>query len=315
MRLATLAFATAILAAPAAAQDYPAKPLHIVVPNPAGGTVDIVARAVAQGLGASLGQPVVIDIKPGGNNVIGSDAVARAAPDGYTLLMAGTHVVLNPLIRALPYDGARAFTPVALLAGTPNVIAVHSAVPVRTIAELVALAKANPVAMNCATSTGGIRLAAERFRMLAGIDLNFIPFQGGIQAVLSAAGGHAEVVIAPLSDAMPHFMSGKIRILAVTSPQRFEAIGDVPTVAESGFPGFHAMQWFGAVAPAGTPKPVVTRLSTEMRRALENPEVRASFAKLGIVVTPMAADQFEEFMRSESRAFSAAMRDGNIKIE
>ncbi|HUQ27352.1 MAG TPA: tripartite tricarboxylate transporter substrate binding protein [Usitatibacter sp.] len=317
MRKMTLAIAATLLAATALAQDFPVKPLHIVVPNPAGGTVDIVARAVAQGLGASLGQPVVIDVKPGGNNIIGSEAVARAAPDGYTLLMGGTHVTINPLMRKLPYDGLNAFTPVALLAATPNVIAVGASVPARNIAELVALAKSRPGALNCATSTAGngIHLAAERFRTAAGLEWNFVPFQGGVQAALAVAGGHAEVLVAPLSDAMPHFASGKLRILAVTSPQRFEAIREVPTLAESGFPGFQALQWFGALAPAGTPKPVVARLSAEMRRALENPEVRASFAKLGITVMPMAPEQFDEFLRTETRAFAVVIREGNIRAE
>jgi tripartite-type tricarboxylate transporter receptor subunit TctC len=171
--------------------------------------------------------------------------------------------------------------------------------------------------LNCATSTAGngIHLTAERFRQLAGIEWNFIPYQGGVQAALAVAGGHAELLVAPLSDAMPHFASGKLRILAVTSAQRFAAIREVPTLAESGFPGFQALQWFGALAPAGTPKPVVTRLSTEMRRALDNPDVRASFAKLGLEVMPMPADQFDEFLRSETRAFAAIIREGNIKAE
>jgi tripartite-type tricarboxylate transporter receptor subunit TctC len=303
--------------AASAAADYPVKPVHIVVPNPAGGTVDIVARAVAQGMGPSLGQPVVIDVKPGGNNVIGSEAVARAAPDGYTLLMGGTHVTINPLMRKLPYDGLNAFAPVALLAATPNVIAVNASSSPRSIADLVALAKARPGALNCATSTAGngIHLAAERFRALAGIEWNYVPYQGGVQAALAVAGGHADLLVAPLSDAMPHVASGKLRILAVTSPARLETIREVPTLAESGFPGFQALQWFGAFAPAGTPKPVVARLSAEMRQALDNPEVRASFAKLGIVVMPMAPEPFDEFLRVETRAFAATIRDNNIKAD
>jgi tripartite-type tricarboxylate transporter receptor subunit TctC len=309
--------ATFTLAAAASGAEYPEKPIRIVVPNPAGGTVDIVTRAVAQGLGVSLGQPVVVDIKPGGNNVIGADAVARAAPDGYTLLMGGTHLTINPLMRKLPYDGMNAFTPVALLAATPNVIAVNASLPVRNVAELVALAKARPKELNCATATpgNGTHLAAERFRSQAGIELNFIPFQGGVQAALAVAGGHADVLVAPLSDAAPHHASGKLRILAVTSPQRFEILPDIPTLAESGFAGFHSLQWFGAVAPAGTPRPVVTRLSAEMRRSLDNPDVRASFARLGLSVMPLSAEQFDEFLRNETRAFAAIIRDGNIKAE
>ena len=316
MKSSALAIAIITFAVSAAA-DYPVKPVHIVVPNPAGGTVDIVARAVAQGMGPSLGQPVVIDVKPGGNNVIGSEAVARAAPDGYTLLMGGTHVTINPLMRKLPYDGLNAFAPVALLAATPNVIAVNASSSARSIAELVALAKARPGALNCATSTpgNGIHLAAERFRSLAGIEWNYVPYQGGVQAALAVAGGHADLLVAPLSDAMPHVASGRLRILAVTSPARLDAIREVPTLAESGFPGFHALQWFGAFAPAGTPGPVVARLSAEMRGALDNAEVRASFAKLGIVVMPMGPEAFDEFLRVETRAFAATIRENNIKAD
>jgi tripartite-type tricarboxylate transporter receptor subunit TctC len=305
------------LCATVAAQEYPAKPIHIVVPNPAGGTVDVVTRAVAQGMGARLGQPVIVDVKPGGNNVIGSEAVARAVPDGYTLLMGGTHITINPLLRKLPYDGLNAFVPVALLAATPNVIAVNASVPARNIRELVALAKARGDTLNCATSTAGngIHLAAERFRSEAGFMVNYVPFQGGVQAALSVAGGHADMLVAPLSDAMPHVASGKLRILAVTSSQRADVLPDVPTLAESGFPGFEAVQWFGAFAPAGTPRPIVARLSAEMRRALDNPEVRASFAKLGLAVMPLGADDFERFLREETRSFAAVIRANNIRAE
>ena len=311
--IATLALSSAALAQ----QDFPTKPLRIVVPNPPGGTVDIVARAVAQGLGPSLGQSVIVDLKPGGNNIIGTEAVARAAPDGHTILLAATHFTINPLVRKLPYDGMNAFAPVALLASTPNVIAVHPSVPAKSLQELVALAKARPNQLNCASGNpaSGIHLAAERFKSLAGIEMNYVPYQGGVQAVLAVVGGHAEVLVAPLSDAAPHIASGKLRALAVTSLQRFELMKELPTLAESGFPGFEALQWFGAVVPAGTPKPVIARLSMEMRRALENPEVRSMFARLGISPTPLAPEQFGQFLRSETRMYAVVIRDSNIKAE
>ena len=312
MLIAVLAFAGV-----AAAQEFPSKTLRIVVPNPPGGTVDIVARAVAQGLGPALGQAVVVDLKPGGNNIIGSEMVARAAPDGHTILLAATHLTINPLVRKLPYDGMNAFAPVALLASTPNVIAVHPSVPAKNIKELIALAKSRPNELNCASGNpaSGIHLAGERFKYRAGIEMNYVPFQGGVQAVLAVLGGHAEVLIAPLSDAAPHIVSGKLRALAVTSLQRFDLMKDVPTLDESGFRGFEALQWFGAVVPAGTPKPVIDRLSVEMRRALENPEVRATFSKLGISVTPLGPEQFSEFLRSETKMFAAVIRDSHIKAE
>ena len=255
------------ITAAAWSEDFPSRPLRIVVPNPPGGTVDIVARAVGQEIGQRFGQPVVVEPKPGGNSLIGMDMVARAAPDGYTILLASSHLTVNPLVRKLPYDGLNAFAPVALLASTPNVIAVHPSVPVKSLQELIALAKARPNELNYASSTpgSGIHLAAEKFKALAGIEMNYVPYQGGVQAVLAVVGGHAGVVFAPLSDAAPHIASGKLRPLAVTSLQRFDQMKDLPTFAESGFPGFEALPWFGAVVPAGTPKPVISRLSAEMR--------------------------------------------------
>lgn len=305
------------IASVAIAQEFPTKPLRIVVPNPPGGTVDIVARAVAQGLGASLGQPVVVDLKPGGNNIIGTESVARAAPDGHTILLAATHLTINPLVRKLPYDGTTWFAPVALLASTPNVIAVHPSVPAKTVQELIALAKSRPNPFNYASGnpSSGMHFAGERFKYLAGIDMNFVPYQGGIQAVLAVIGGHAEVLVAPLSDAAPHIASGKLRALAVTSLQRFEQMKDVPTLDESGFKGFESVQWFGAVVPAGTPRPVIDRLSTEMRRALATAEVRATFGKLGIAITPLGPDAFAEFLRGETRMFAAVIRDSHITVE
>lgn len=301
----------------AGAENYPTKPVHIVVPNPAGGTVDIVARAVQQGLSEKLSQPVVVELKPGGNNIIGTEAVARAAPDGYTILLGGTHLTINPLVRKLPYDGMNAFAPVALLAATPNVIAVHPSVAAHTIQELIALAKTQPGRLNFATSpTGnGIYLAGERFKALAGIDLNSVPYQGGVQAALAVAGGHADVLIAPLSDAAPHVATGKLRVLAVTSPKRVELIKDVPTLAESVLPGFQALQWFGAFVPAGTPRGVIEELSTGMLEAVERPSVQAAFAKLGLSVMPLGPDAFAEFVRGESVMFAAAIRQSGIKTQ
>lgn len=302
---------------PAAGAEFPVKPVRIVVPNPAGGTVDIVARSVGQVIRPAFGQNVIIDIRPGGNNIIGSELVARAPADGYTLMMGGTHLAINPLVHKLPYDGLNAFSAVARLTSTASLFAVHPSVPVKTVQELIALARAKPDAMNYASSTvaSSIHLAAVRFQSLAKISMNYVPYQGGIQAVLSVVGGHAGVVVAPVSDAAPYVAAGRLRPLAVTSPQRFALMKDVPTLAESGFPGFQAVQWLGAVAPAGTPKPVISRLSAEMLRALENAELRATFARLGILPAPMDAEQFDAFVRSEMRTFQAIIRDANLKVE
>jgi tripartite-type tricarboxylate transporter receptor subunit TctC len=298
--------------------EYPSRALRVIVPNPPGGTVDLVARAVTAVAGPRLGQPIVVEPKPGGNSIIGMELAARAAPDGYTIMVAAaTAFTINTLVSKLPFDAVRAFTPVALLASTPNVIVVHPSVAARSLAELIALAKARPNSLNYASGfqTSGMHLAAERLKLLGGFDMNYIPYQGGIQAVLATVAGHAEVGVVPLSDAAPHIASGKLRALAVTSLTRLEQVKDVPTVAESGFPGFESVQRFGAFVPAGTPKAVIARLSAEMRRAVDSPEVRALFDKQCLVATPLPSDEFDALLRSETLMFANFIRDTGIKLE
>ena len=314
-----IAACAATVAAPmhAAGPEFPTRPVRIVVPNPPGGTVELVARSIGQVMGPALGRNVIIELRPGGNNIIGSEIVARAPADGYTLMMAGTHLALNPLLHKLPYDGLNAFASVARVATTANVFAVHPSLPVKTMPELIALAKARPGELNYASSTLGsaIHLAAVRFQSLAKVSMNYVPYQGGIPAVVAVVGGHAAVLVAPISDASVYVNAGRLRPLAVTSLQRFEVMKHVPTLAESGYPGFEAVQWFGAVAPAGTPKPVIARLSAEMLRAVENPEVRATFARVGVQPGPMEAEQFDAFVRSEMRTYQAIIRDSNLRME
>ena len=310
-RIASLVAAAAFAAT---AADFPSKPIHIIVPNPPGGTVDIVARSAAQGMG-QIGQPVMVEPRPGGNNVIGSEAVARAAPDGHTILLGGTHTTINPLMRKLPYDGLNAFQPVALLAATPNVIAVNAASPVRTLDELIAAAKSQPGKLNLATSSpgNGIHLTSERFQSLAGIRTNYVPFQGGVQAALAVAAGHADVFVGPLSDAAPHVASGKLRLLAVTSAQRSELVKDVPTLAESGFPGFQALQWFGVFAPAGTPRPVIEALHRELVKAYNAPEIKAQVEATGSYVAADTPEEFAAFIRAEVAKYAKLGRAAGTK--
>jgi tripartite-type tricarboxylate transporter receptor subunit TctC len=307
----------AILALPiaAAADEFPARPLRIIVPHPAGGTVDIIARAVARGLESSLGQPVIVEPRPGANFVIGTEAVARAAPDGYTILIAPAHVVTNPLLRKLPYDGLNAFAPVALLLSSTNVIVVNPALPARSLSELIALARARRGGLNYATGSS-VPLTGERFKQRAGIELNHVPYQGGVQAVLAIAGGHVEVGVVPLSDAAPHIASGKLRALAITAPERYEIVRDVPTLAEAGYPGSEGMQqWFGAFVPAGTPRAVIEKLGVAMRKAVTAPEIRASFLALALIPTPLGSEAFGEYLRAEANTFTAVIREANIKVE
>jgi tripartite-type tricarboxylate transporter receptor subunit TctC len=314
VRRALLAFAMLVAATAAAATEYPAKPVRIVVPNPAGGTVDIVARTLAVSMGPALGQNVIVDIRPGGNTIIGSDIVARAPADGYTILMIGTPFVMNPQLRQVPYNTVRDFAPIARVAAFPYVIAVHPSVPAKSLQELVALAKARPAELNYAAFSVG-QLVAERFKSMAGMEMNFVPYQGGVQATISVVGGHAGVLVAPLSDATPHIASGRLRALAVTSLQRFDALKDTPTVAESGYPGFEWSSWIGAAVPAGTPKAVVAKLSTEMLRALETPETQAAFARLNIAPAPMGPEPFDGFLRQQLRTYEQMVRQANLKAD
>ena len=313
--LSAWAFAVAMIAGHAAAQQFPSKPVRIVVPHPAGGTVDIIARAVAKGLEARLGQPVIVEPKPGGNFIIGTEAVARAVPDGHTILIAPAHVVTNPLLRKLPYDGLNAFAPVALLLSSTNVIVVNPAFSAKTLDELIALAKARPNGLNYATGSG-VPLTGKRFETRTGIVMNHVAYQGGVQATMAVVGGHAEVGVVPISDAAPHIASGKLRPLAITAPERYEIVREVPTLAEAGYPGSEGMQqWFGAFVPAGTPKAVIERLSVEMRRSLEEPEVRRMLGNLALLPSPLGPEAFAEFLRAETRTFATVIREANFKIE
>jgi tripartite-type tricarboxylate transporter receptor subunit TctC len=301
----------------AAAQEFPAKPIRIVVPNPAGGTVDIVARAIAQPMSAALGQNVIVDIRVGAATIIGTELAARAPADGYTLLAVTASFTTNPLFRPLPYDTLNGFTPVARVASTPLLFAVHPTMPVDSLDQLVALARAKPKSVNYASSMPGssIHLAMELFSSRAGIQMNLIPYQGGVQATLGVVGGHAGVLVGPLSDAAPHLASGKLRPVAVMSAERAELAKDVPTVAESGYPGFQAVSWFGFVAAAGTPQPVIARLSAEMLRAVEAPSVRNVFTKAALAPAPMPPDAFGAFIRDEMRRYGEIVRQANIKVE
>jgi tripartite-type tricarboxylate transporter receptor subunit TctC len=317
MKKLMLAAALSVAAGLAGAQSFPTKPIRIVVPNPAGGTVDIVARAVAQPMSAALGQNVIIDIRPGAGNLIGTELVARAPADGHTLLMITASFATNALLRQLPYDTLKDFAPLARVASTPLMFAVHPSVRIDSLRELVALAKSKPKQINYASSMPGssIHLAAEMFSALADIQMNPIPYQGGVQATLAVVGGHAGVLLAPLSDAAPHLASGRLRPLAVMSLERSDLAKQVPTVSESGYPGFEAGSWFGAVAPAETPQPVIARLSSEMLRALESPAVLNVFAKLGLSPAPMETAAFNAFIRAEMRRFGTIIRQANIKAE
>ena len=313
--LRNLCCAAVLLAATLArAADFPSRPIRLVVPNPAGGTVDIVARTLAQQLSAPLGQNVIVEVKPGANTIIGTEMVARAPADGHTLVMVGTPFALNPLLRPMPYDAHRDFIPVARLASLPFVVAVHPSVAANSLGDLIALAKARPGQLSYATFGLG-QLIGEHLKSLAHIDMTLVSFQGGVQATLSVAGGHAGVLVGPLSDALPHARSGKLNVLAVTSAQREQAVKSVPTVAESGYPGFEWMSWIGAAAPAGTPAGTIERLGAAMLAAARSEQTRAVLEPLNVVPAALEGPAFGAFIRSEMQRYDAVVKQAGIKAD
>jgi len=274
---------TAAVGFAAHAQDYPAKPIRIVVPFPAGGAVDTLARALATPLQRSLGQNVVIENRTGANTVIGTEQVARAPADGYTML---------------PYDSLKDFTGVTRLVYNPLIYCAHPSLPVKNMKDLVALAKKHPGELTWGVSSiiGGGRIAGELFHDLAGIKMINVPYGGGAPATVALLGGHTSLLVGNVLDCSQHIGNGRVRGVAVTSLKRADILPQVATIAESGWPGFEALNWFGAVVRAGTPRTVVDRLSNEIGKALQLPEVRDIFAKQGFTIGNMSPAQFDAYI-------------------
>jgi len=303
---------------PATAQSFPSKQVRIVVPFPPGGTGDIVARMVAAPLSKSLGQSVIVDNRAGGGTVIGTELVARSAPDGHTLLTVFNSFTINPAVRSkLPYDTRKDFAPVTLLAQVPFVYAVHPSLPAKSLKELVALARNKPGALTYATPGPGTgqHLAAEMLRLMAGIDITHVPYQGAAPAVTAVLGGHTAVLLVNVSDVTPYSSVGRLRPLAVTTRERSSAMKDVPSVAEAGYPEYESALWVGLVAPGATPRETVSRLATEVGRALQLPEVVSGLDKLGLAGAPRTPEQFATFLRDELARNESTARKANIRID
>ena len=318
----TLVLASTVMlgAGTATAQEYPSGPVRFVVPLPAGGTMDIIARTVAAPVARALGQNVIVDNRPGGGGggIIGTEAVARAPADGYTALFIGNGFTMNPALRSkLPYDTVKDFAGVARVASNPLVISVHPSLPANSLRELVALARARPGELTFAsgTATGGLRLNAERFRAAAGIDIVNVPYQGGVPAVTAVIGGHTSILIVNVSETVPHVASGRLRPLAVTSLKRSNVLRAVPTVAESGYPGFEALMWYGVMARATTPKGALDRLSGELTRAAQSPEVSDALGRLGLSVAALGPAEFDAFVRAEIQSNGKIIKAIQLKVE
>ena len=313
--------AAALLASPLGgiAQDYPAKPVRIVVPYAAGGGVDTVARGLAQDLGDALRQSVIVDNRPGANSVIGTEHVARAAADGYTLLATvGSHYAMPFLAGNVSYDPVRDFTPVSILGKAPQSLLVHSSVPAKTVAELIDYVKRNPGRVSFATSGAGTsqHLGGALLNMMAGLDMVHVPYKGGGPAMNDLLGGQVPVALLLMSNALPHARAGKIRILAVIESSRARAAPDVPTVAEAGVPGFAVPDtWIGILGPARLAAPVVSRLNTELARVVELPAARARLEAAGFEVGLVQAADFARAAVPTTDAYRRITADAKIKPE
>ena len=313
------ALALAVCAALAHGQSYPVKPVRIVVPFPAGGTTDILAREAAQRLTQSLGQPFVVDNRPGAGGNIGAELVAKAPADGYAFLMGtvGTHAINASLYNKLPYDHVRDFAPVILVAGVPNVLEVNPAVPVNSVQELIAYAKAHPGKLNFASSGSGtsIHLAGELFKVMTGVQMSHVPYKGSAPALADLAGGQVQLMFDNLPSSLQLIKGGKLRALAVTSAQRSAALPEVPTVAEAGLPGFEATSWFGLLAPAGTPPEVIAKVNAEVAKWLASPEAKDKLAAQGAIAVGGSPDDFTRHIAAETAKWQRVVKESGAKVE
>jgi len=315
-------FLAAILllaAGAAAAQSWPSKPLKIIVPYPAGGTSDILARAIGPGLTAALGQPVVIENKPGATGNVGADFVAKSAADGYTLLLAdiGSLAISPSVFTSLPFEPVKDFAPVIMVAYSPHLLVVHPSVPAKDAKELIALAKARPDSFNFAVSGigGANHLAGIDFAQRAGIKWTYVPYKGGSQALTDMVGGQSNVMFNGMLATYPFVKDGKLKALAISSAKRFAAAPEIPTVAESGMPGFETGSWQGIVAPAGTPPEVVARLHATVTAILATPEMKERLDKAGAEVRPMSPAQFGGFIRDERDRWAKVVKESGAKFD
>ena len=299
------------------AQGYPNKPLRLIVPFPPGGVTDISSRVGAQKLSAELGQPVVVENRAGASGVIGAEAGAKAAPDGYTLTMGNiSTLAINAVTFAkLPYDPVASFAPVSMVAIQPLVISVHPSVPANTLGELVALAKAQPGKLAYGTAGSSVYLAVEFFNTAAGIRMNHVPYKGSSPAIADLIGGQLQVLFDPFSSIYPQVRSGKARGLAVTTLKRSAMAPNLPTVAELGYPGFDVSSWQGIVLPAGTPREIVERLNRELVKVLGSQDVKDQFAQHSAEASPSTPEEFGAYVKQEIARWQKVAREAGVKPE
>ena len=317
LRLAAALALAALTASPALAA-FPDKPLRVIVPFAPGGGTDAITRSLGVGMAEALGQPVIVDNKPGAGTIIGTDAVAKSAPDGYTLVMATFAHAVNPALQPkLPYDTDKAFAPIALIGVSPNVLVVRADRPYKTVAELVAAAKAKPGSLTFASQGNGTsaHLAGELFKSLAKVNITHVPYRGAGPAMTDLLGGQVDMMFATAAAARPFVSAGKMRALAVTTAHRSPAYADVPTLAESGVPGYAAESWYGLYAAAGTPKDVIARLNDAVRRAVKAEAFVKQTQSEGLAVNVGTPQELDRYVRAEEVRWRKVVKDGNITVD
>ncbi len=318
--LLLLALAAGTLApAPATAQAWPAKPVRMVVPFPPAGGTDVIARVIGPRLGEALGQQVLIDNRAGANGNVGTELVARAAPDGYTVLLnGGGTLAVNPsLYSRLPYDSVRDFAPVSMVALQPSVLVVHPSVPARSVSELITLARSRPGQLNYASSGSGslAHLCAEVFKRMAKIDMLHVPYKGAGPSLADLLAGQVHLIFASSPSVMPHVRNGRLRALGVTTAKRVRATPEVPTIAEAGLPGFELTGWYGLLAPAGTPSPVVNRLNVDLVKTLNVADVQEKLVDQGLEVATSTPREFADFLKAEIAKYARVVREAGVKVD
>lgn len=319
--MACLAFAASLAASlqPAHAETWPARPITVVVPFAAGGTTDIVARLTAQALGTELGQPVIIDNKPGAGGNIGAQFVARATPDGYTLLMGtvGTHAINASLYKKLPFNHIRDFAPISRVTAVPNVLVTNGSQPFKTVKELIAYGQAHPDALSFASSGNGtsIHLAGELFKSMTGIKMTHVPYKGSAPALTDLMAGSTNLMFDNLPSSISFIRSGKLRAVAVTTQKRSPELPDVPTVAEAGLPGFEATSWFGLFAPAGTPAPVIKRIDDALIKVMNQTDLKKKIAAQGGEPIAETPEVFTAFIQAETAKWAKVVQASGATLD
>ncbi len=317
LRLTKAALVLLALTSAAAADDYPNRPVRLIIPFPPGGSNDVVGRMVANQLSAKLGQQVFVDNRGGAGGTIGTEACAVAAPDGYTLCVVSIAHAVNPALHKLNYDPIKSFTPIAIFATGPNVLAINPTLPVKSVKELIALAKQKPGELNYASAGVGSfqHLGAELFKLQAGVDIVHVPYKGGGPAMQDVISGHVKIMFSSLIQTTPFIQSGQLKALGTGGAKRSPVLPDVPTIAEAGVPGYVADNWWGLAAPAGLPAPMVEKLYAATQGALKAPELKAQFDREGASIVEMSTAKFADYIKIELDKWARVVKESNMRVK